>query len=165
MVGFFGFNSCSEFWAEGKTKKGDRRFYKSWANMWLNVVILQNKKLFITHGGEIIKNSLIWDENKKDDILECIHDLVFYGEYKLKNKKKYPDLWISEETKRIYNRNIDNEPKAYEDMKPHEQLAEIGRRENIKYEKEKKPKNNKEQPLTNEEYERLNKEFEKMLGL
>ncbi|MFN7836026.1 MAG: hypothetical protein ACK5NY_09625 [Burkholderiaceae bacterium] len=150
------FSNCDD-WIEGTTKKKDRRFYKTFANMWLNVVILQNKKVFITHGGEIIKNSLIWDENKKEDILECIHDLVFYREYKLKNKIKYPNLWISEATKRIYNRDIDNEPKAFEDMKPHEKLIEIGRRENIKYQKQKK--------LNDEEYEKLSKEFDKFLGL
>ena len=53
--------------------------------------------------------------------------------------------------------NDDDEQKAYEDMKPHEQIAEIGRREIIKFEKEKK--------LTESEYEKLSKEFDKFLGL
>ena len=94
-------------WKEGKTQKGLRRFYKLWANVWLNVVILQNNKLFIIYGGEKIKNNLIWDEGKKNIILKEVEELLTGAE-----------------------------PKAFEDMSPHEKLVEIGRRENIKYNKQ-----------------------------
>lgn len=103
MSKLFGFKNYE--WKEGKTQKGLRRFYKLWANLWLNVVILQNNKLFIIYGGEKINNNFSWDEAQKNIILKGVEELV-------------------------------TEPKAFEDMLPHEKLVEIGKRENIKYNKQ-----------------------------
>lgn len=63
-------------WKEGKTKKGDTKFYKLWAGLWLNVIIIKNR-LFVIYGKEIIKNKLKWDVNKKDEILIEVEKLTW----------------------------------------------------------------------------------------
>ncbi len=92
-------------WKEGKTAKGLRRFFRLSANVWLNVMILPNNKLFIVYGNEKINNKLIWEEGKRHELLSYIEELV----------------------------NCRGDPIAFEDMTQHEKLCEIGKNENIKY--------------------------------
>jgi hypothetical protein len=103
MSKLFSFKSTE--WKEGKTAKGLRRFYRLWADKWLNVMILQNNKLFIVYANEKVNNTLVWEESKKKEILRAVEELVTGAE----------------------------EAVAFEDMTQHEKLCEIGKNENIKY--------------------------------
>jgi hypothetical protein len=93
-------------WKEGTTKHGNRRFYRLYYGKWLNAVLYPHNKIYITYAGEKINHHLLWDEENKDQILNGVVMLV-------------ADI-----------------PKAWEDMKQHEKLAEIGKNENIKYNKQ-----------------------------
>lgn len=101
-------------WNQSTTQKGQKKLSIKWKNHWINVVFNKTGYLFITFDKEIIHNKLKHMNGEMTDVLfGLLVDLIFDF---LKKKA--------------------NEPKAWEDMKQHEKLAEIGKNENIKYNKQ-----------------------------
>lgn len=105
-------NNTNTDWREGKSKTGNVRYYRLIDGVWANAVIYPHNKLYITYNNKKIKHNILFDETKKVEILNKVYTTIL--------------------------EEVSKEPKAWEDMKHHEQLAEIGRRENIKFEFEEK---------------------------
>lgn len=105
------------YWKEGVTKKGEKKLTTLRNKKWLTVVIYPNDRLFIIYDNKIIKNKLKYSEiHSNDELYELINAIL---------EDKGLQSCTSTELK--------DKPKAWEDMKPNEQLVEIGIRETIKY--------------------------------
>lgn len=93
-------------WKTGTTKNGNTRHYRLLSGEWVNVIVY-GTKLYITYDSKTIPNKIMYDPAKLPEVLNQVYITVL--------------------------EHVSKEPKAWEDMKPHEQLVEIGKRENIKF--------------------------------
>lgn len=105
-------------WSVGETKHGGLlKWYICFKKVWINVIFYPKGSLFITWGNEKLSHNLKHNGGMSEELFNQIVDLLL-------------DFQSTS--------NNDDEPKAYEDMKPHEQLVEIGKRKDKMYEKEKR---------------------------
>ena len=59
-------------WKESETKTGKTKYFTKLNNKWLSVVILDNNKLFIIYDNEKVKNNFVWNETRKNNILDQV---------------------------------------------------------------------------------------------
>jgi hypothetical protein len=107
-------------WKQGLTKAGKVKFFCKRNDKWVNMGI-----------SEVGKKKLVWIIYNNDIIKK--HDIKFEDDYE--KLKEDVDKFIEKQAKGLLS--DEDEEKAFEDMKPHEKLVEIGKRENIKYQKSK----------------------------